>query len=102
MTGKASSTSQARFLSPSAVSACSEDEIAAVELKTGIRFQQLDTTNKNLADTKSILDGVVDEIERADTFEAVAVLNQVQNQPEASYTTAVRVSSLSLTKFLQR
>ena len=80
----------------------SEDEIAAVELKTGIRFQQLDTTNKNLADTKSILDGVVDEIERADTFEAVAVLNQVQNQLEASYTTAVRVSSLSLTKFLQR
>lgn len=80
----------------------SEDQIAAVELKTGIRFQQLDTTNRNLADTKNILDGVVDEIERADTFEAVAVLNQVQTQLEASYTTAVRVSSLSLTKFLQR
>ena len=79
-----------------------EDKIAATELKTGIRFQQLDTTNKNLNDTKSILAGVVDEIERADTFEAVAVLNQVQSQLEASYTTAVRVSSLSLTKFLQR
>ena len=79
-----------------------EDKIAATELKTGIRFAQLDTTNKNLNDTKSILEGVVDEIERADTFEAVAVLNQVQSQLEASYTTAVRVSSLSLTKFLQR
>lgn len=79
-----------------------EDKIAATELKTGIRFKQLDTTNKNLNDTKSILEGVVDEIERADTFEAVAVLNQVQTQLEASYTTAVRVSSLSLTKFLQR
>ena len=51
-------------------------------------------------DTKSILDGVVDEIERADTFEAVSILNQVQTQLEASYATAVRVSSLSLTKFL--
>ena len=79
-----------------------EDKIAATELKTGIRFKQLDTTNKNLNDTKSILEGVVDEIERADTFEAVAVLNQVQSQLEASYTTAVRVSSLSLTKLLQR
>ena len=78
----------------------SADKIAAVELNTGVRFQQLASTTKSLKDTKSILDGVVDEIERADTFEAVSILNQVQTQLEASYATAVRVSSLSLTKFL--
>ena len=78
----------------------SADNIAAVELNTGVRFQQLASTTQSLKDTKSILDGVVDEIERADTFEAVSILNQVQTQLEASYATAVRVSSLSLTKFL--
>jgi len=80
----------------------SADKIAAVELNTGVRFQQLASTTKSLKDTKGILDGVVDEIERADTFEAVSILNQVQTQLEASYATAVRVSSLSLTKFLTR
>ena len=80
----------------------SADKIAAVELNTGVRFQQLASTTQSLKDTKSILDGVVDEIERADTFEAVSILNQVQTQLEASYATAVRVSSLSLTKFLTR
>ena len=80
----------------------SADNIAAVELNTGVKFQQLASTTQSLKDTKSILDGVVDEIERADTFEAVSILNQVQTQLEASYATAVRVSSLSLTKFLNR
>ena len=80
----------------------SADQIAAVELNTGVKFQQLESTTQSLKDTKSILDGVVDEIERADTFEAVSILNQVQTQLEASYATAVRVSSLSLTKFLTR
>ena len=80
----------------------SADNIAAVELNTGVKFQQLASTTRSLKDTKSILDGVVDEIERADTFEAVSILNQVQTQLEASYATAVRVSSLSLTKFLTR
>ena len=78
----------------------SADNIAAVELNTGVKFQQLASTTQSLKDTKNILDGVVDEIERADTFEAVSILNQVQTQLEASYATAVRVSSLSLTKFL--
>ena len=78
----------------------SADKIGAVELNTGVKFQQLASTTRSLKDTKSILDGVVDEIERADTFEAVSILNQVQTQLEASYVTAVRVSSLSLTKFL--
>ena len=78
----------------------SADKIGAVELNTGVKFQQLASTTRSLKDTKSILDGVVDEIERADTFEAVSILNQVQTQLEASYATAVRVSSLSLTKFL--
>jgi flagellar hook-associated protein 3 FlgL len=78
----------------------SADKIGAVELNTGVKFQQLTSTTRSLKDTKSILDGVVDEIERADTFEAVSILNQVQTQLEASYATAVRVSSLSLTKFL--
>jgi len=73
-----------------------------VELNTGVRFQQLASTTRSLKDTKSILDGVVDEIERADTFEAVSILNQVQTQLEASYATAVRVSSLSLVNFLTR
>ena len=80
----------------------SADNIAAVELNTGVKFQQLASTTQSLKDTKSILDGVVDEIERADTFEAVSILNQVQTQLEASYATAVRVSSLSLTRFLTR
>ena len=80
----------------------SADNIAAVELNTGVRFQQLASTTQSLKDTKSILDGVVDEIERADTFEAVSILNQVQTQLEASYATAVRVSTLSLTRFLTR
>ena len=80
----------------------SADNIAAVELNTGVKFQQLASTTQSLKDTKSILDGVVDEIERADTFEAVSLLNQVQTQLEASYATAVRVSSLSLTRFLTR
>lgn len=80
----------------------SADKIGAVELNTGVKFQQLASTTRSLKDTKSILDGVVDEIERADTFEAVSILNQVQTQLEASYVTAVRVSSLSLTKFLTR
>ena len=80
----------------------SADKIVAVELNTGVKFQQLASTTRSLKDTKSILDGVVDEIERADTFEAVSILNQVQTQLEASYATAVRVSSLSLTRFLTR
>ena len=80
----------------------SADKIGAVELNTGVKFQQLASTTRSLKDTKSILDGVVDEIERADTFEAVSILNQVQTQLEASYATAVRVSSLSLTRFLTR
>ena len=78
------------------------DEITAVELKTGIRFKQLDNVNKNLENTKAVLQGVVTDIERADTFETVAELNQVQTQLEASYTTAVRVSNLSLANFLRR
>ena len=80
----------------------SADKIAAVELNAGVKFQQLASTTRSLKDTKSILDGVVDEIERADTFEAVSILNQVQTQLEASYATAVRVSTLSLTRFLTR
>ena len=80
----------------------SADNIAAVELNTGVKFQQLASTTQSLKDTKNILDGVVDEIERADTFEAVSILNQVQTQLEASYATAVRVSNLSLTRFLTR
>ena len=80
----------------------SADNITALELNTGVKFQQLASTTRSLKDTKSILDGVVDEIERADTFEAVSILNQVQTQLEASYATAVRVSSLSLTRFLTR
>ena len=80
----------------------SADKIVAVELNTGVKFQQLASTTRSLKDTKSILDGVVDEIERADTFEAVSILNQVQTQLEASYATAVRVSSLSLVNFLTR
>ena len=80
----------------------SADKIGAVELNTGVKFQQLASTTRSLKDTKSILDGVVDEIERADTFEAVSILNQVQTQLEASYATAVRVSTLSLTRFLTR
>ena len=80
----------------------SEDQIQATQLRTGLKFQQLDKTTRNLTDTKAILDGIVTDIERADTFKVVSELNQVQNQLEASFSTVVRVNSLNLVKFLTR
>ena len=80
----------------------SEDQIQATQLKTGLKFQQLDKTTKNLKDTKATLDGIVTEIERADTFKVVSELTQVQTQLEASFSTVVRVNSLNLAKFLTR
>lgn len=80
----------------------SEDQIQAAELRTGLKFQQLDKTTRNLKDSKAILDGISSEIERADTFKVVSELNQSQTQLEASFSTVVRVNSLSLAKFLIR
>ena len=78
----------------------SEDALRSLELKTGIRLQQLDKNNTNLKDTKNIFSGLVTEIESANTFEAVAELNQVQNMLEASYSAVVRVNQLKLTNFV--
>ena len=80
----------------------SEDALEAMQLKTGVRLQQLDKTNTNLKDTKNIFSGLVTDIESANTFEAVAELNQVQTMLEASYSAVVRVNGLTLTNFMAR
>jgi len=78
----------------------SEDRLQALELSVGVKVQQLDTTNKNLTDTKNFLSGIISDIESANTFEAVAELTQDQTMLEASYNTVVRLSTLTLTNFL--
>ena len=92
----------AAITKPTFVEIPPEDQIQAAELRTGLKFQQLDKTTRNLKDSKAILDGISSEIERADTFKVVSELNQSQTQLEASFSTVVRVNSLSLAKFLIR
>jgi flagellin-like hook-associated protein FlgL len=46
------------------------------------------------------MDGVVSDLESADTTTAVAELTQDQTMLEASYNVLVRLSNLTLTKYL--
>ena len=78
----------------------SEDRLQALELSTGVKVQQLGTTNKNHEETRNFINGIISDLESADTFEAVAELTQDQTMLEASYNVVVRLSSLTLTNFL--
>lgn len=77
-----------------------KDQLQALELNIGVKLQQLDTANTQHKTTKDFFDGVVSDLESANTFEAVAELTQDQTMLEASYNTVVRLSNLTLTNFL--
>ncbi len=76
------------------------DRLQALELSTGVKVQQLSTTNQNLKDSRNFMNGIISDLESANTFEAVAELTQDQTMLEASYNTVVRLSNLSLNNFL--
>ena len=77
-----------------------DSEIQALEMNIGTRIQQLETTNKNITISQNFARGLIADIEGVDTFQAVAELTQDQTMLEASYSTMVRLSNLTLTKFL--
>ena len=77
-----------------------ETDLSSLELNVGTKLQQLDTTNKTLTDNKNFIDGVTSDLEGANTFQAVAELQQDQSMLEASYNTLVRLSRLTLNDFL--
>lgn len=77
-----------------------EDDLQAAELSVGTKIQQLATTNENLKNSKNFAQNIISDIESANTFEAVTELTQDQTMLEASYNTVVRLSNLTLTKFL--
>ena len=77
-----------------------DSEIQALEMNIGTRIQQLETTNKNITVSQNFARGLIADIEGVDTFQAVAELTQDQTMLEASYSTMVRLSNLTLTKFL--
>lgn len=74
--------------------------LEAVELNIGTKLEQLDTTNNQLEKTKNFADSIIADLEGADIYQAVALLLQDQTMLEASYKTMIRVSGLTLTKFL--
>ena len=78
----------------------SEDRLQAIELNIGVKVEQLSRTNESLTSTKNSLSAVISDIEHANTFEAVAELTQTQTMLEASYNTVVRLSDLTLNRFL--
>lgn len=77
-----------------------EDQLEDLELTVGTRLEQLQATNLQSKNTRDFFDGVITDLESADTFTAVAELTQDQTVLEASYNTLVRLSSLTLTNFL--
>ena len=79
----------------------SEDRLQAIELNIGVKVEQLARTNESLTSTKNSLGAVITDIEQANTFEAVAELTQTQTMLEASYNTVVRLSDLTLNRFLR-
>lgn len=79
----------------------SETRLQELELSVGTKVQQLNSTNQNLKDSKNFFNGIISELESANTFEAVAELTQAQTMLEASYSTVVRLSDLTLTNFLR-
>ena len=78
-----------------------EDELQELEQSVGAKLQQLGLTNKNLKHSRDFLAGFISNLESADTFTAVSELTQEQTMLEASYATVMRLSDLTLTKFLR-
>jgi flagellar hook-associated protein 3 FlgL len=77
-----------------------DKEIQAVQMNIGTRIQQLETTNKNITISQNFARSLISDIESVDTYRAVAELTQDQTMLEASYSTMVRLSNLTLTKFM--
>ena len=77
-----------------------QTDLQAVELNVGTKLEQLGRTTKTLQSSKQFMGGIVSDLESADTFSAVAELTQDQTMLEASYNVLVRLSNLTLTKFL--
>lgn len=75
-------------------------ELDSTELGLGASLEQLGKTNENLLISKNFLSGIADDIENANTFEAVTAINQDQMMLEASYSTIGRLSQLTLSRFL--
>ncbi|MCD6073316.1 MAG: flgL [Rhodospirillales bacterium] len=81
---------------------CSEAKsgMEAVELNVGTKLEQLGRTQTTLKNSKNFMDGVVSDLESADTTTAVAELTQDQTMLEASYNVLVRLSKLNLNSYL--
>ena len=77
-----------------------EDQLEDLELNLGTKLEQLQSTDLQHQNTKNFFDGVISDLESADTFTAVAELTQDQTVLEASYNVVVRLSTLTLTNFL--
>ncbi len=77
-----------------------DDEMQAIQMNIGTRIQQLETTNKNITISQNFARGLISDIESVDMYRAVAELTQDQTMLEASYSTMVRLSNLTLTKFI--
>jgi flagellar hook-associated protein 3 FlgL len=77
-----------------------DKEIQALQMNIGTRIQQLETTNKNITISQNFARSLISDIESVDTYRAVAELTQDQTMLEASYSTMVRLSNLTLTKFI--
>ena len=74
--------------------------LQSMELNIGTKEEQLGKTTTTLKNSKNFMDGIVSDLEMSDTTTAVAQLTQDQTQLEASYNVVVKLSDLSLTKFL--
>jgi flagellar hook-associated protein 3 FlgL len=77
-----------------------QDGMQSLELNVGTKVEQLGRTTTTLNNSKNFMDGVVSDLEMADTTTAVAQLTQDQTTLQASYQVIVRMSGLSLTNFL--
>lgn len=78
----------------------SKEAMEAVQLNVGTKMEQLGRTQTTLKSSQNFMDGIVSDLESADTTTAVAELTQDQTMLEASYNVLVRLSQLTLTKFL--
>lgn len=85
-----------------AANLCTEAKsgMEAIELNVGTKMEQLGRTEGTLKTSKAFMDGVVSDLESANTTTAVAELTQDQTMLEASYNVLVRLSQLTLTKYL--
>jgi flagellin-like hook-associated protein FlgL len=77
-----------------------KENMEALELNVGTKMEQLGRTLDTLKTSKNFMDGIVSDLESADTTTAVAELTQDQTMLEASYNVLVRLSQLTLTKYL--